>query len=127
MGWKIYFFILTGLLLVLYAITFSGPLEGVLHYLDVPISMVALLGIYGYAFKRPIGHYNLWKIWFFVIVLWDGFYNLIPFKAAVFQPSDLVAILIGYGIIIPGYVALYLYGFRSQSLWERKTQQPTTH
>ena len=126
MGWKIYFFILTGLLLVLYAITFSGPLEGVLHYLDVPISTVALVGVYGYAFKKPIGHHNLWKIWFFVIVLWDGFYNLIPPESAVFKPVDLVAILIGYGIIIPGYVALYLYGFRSQPLWERKTLQPTT-
>ena len=126
MGWKIYFCILTGLLLVLYAITFSGSVMGVVHYLDVPISLVALVGVYGYAFKRPIGHHNFWKIWFCLIVLWDAFYNLVLPEPAVFQPADLVAILIGYGIIIPGYIALYLYGFRSQRLWERKNRHSTT-
>lgn len=127
MVWKIYFCCLTALLVVLYVITFSTPVKGIPTYLDVPISVVALVGLYGYAFKKRIGNDNFWKMWFFVIVLWDAFYNLVLPEWAVFQPVDLVAILIGYGIIVPGYLALYLYGFRSQPLWKDTAPQPKTY
>lgn len=132
MGWKIYFCCLTLLLVSLYVLTFtyflpnSSASMNIAHYLDLPISIVALVGLYGYAFRKRIGHPNLWKVWLVVIVLWDMFYNLFLSGWTHLELPDMVAFLLAYGILFPEYFALYMYGFRSGELWQNTSVHPAT-
>ena len=96
------------------------------HYFDLPISIVALVGLYGYAFRKRIGHPNLWKVWLVVIVLWDMFYNLFLSGWTHLELPDMVAFLLAYGILFPEYFALYMYGFRSGELWQNTSVHPAT-
>lgn len=132
MGWKIYFCCLTLLLVTLYVLTFayflpnSSASMNIAHYLDLPISIVALVGLYGYAFRKRIGHPNLWKVWLVIIVLWDMFYNLVLSGWTHLELVDMVIFLLVYGILFPEYFALYMYGFRSGELWQKTTVHLTT-
>ena len=122
MAWKVYFWFLTAVLVALYALTFSQSAPAIYNYLDIPISLIALIGLYGYAFKKPIGHYNFWKIWLVAVVLWDISFNLVLPGRTVADPLNMAFFLIWSAIILPEYVALYLYGFRSQPLWHGATR-----
>ena len=132
MGWKIYFCCLTLLLAALYVLTFayflpnSSASMNIAHYFDLPISIAALVGLYGYAFRKRIGHPNFWKVWLVVIVLWDMFYNLVLSGWTHLARVDMIIFLLVYGILLPEYFALYMYGFRSDELWQDNTVHLTT-
>ena len=132
MGWKIYFYCLTLLLVSLYVLTFTYLLPDtsaamkIALYVDLPISIVALVGLYGYAFRKRIGHPNFWKVWLVVVVLWDMFYNLVLSGWTHLELQDMIAFLLAYGILFPEYFAIYMYGFRSGELWQNTRAHLTT-
>lgn len=133
MGWKIYFCSLTLLLAALYVLSFTyflpnaSPSMKIAHYLDLPISVIALVGLYGYAFRKRIVHPNFWKVWLVVIVLWDMFYNLVLSGWTHLELPDMAVFFLAYGILLPEYFALYMYGFRSEELWQKTAVNLTTH
>ncbi len=129
MGWKIYFWVLTGILILTYSdIFFNDPI--VYDFIDLPITITAMVGLFGYAYKKCIAHAGLWRKWFFIIIVWDLLYNLyfrvdLLKEATVHeQPLPLafwiILFLVASVIILPEYIALYLYGFRSKQLWDEK-------
>jgi hypothetical protein len=96
-----------------------------LDVLDIPISLIALVGVFGYAYKRKIIGERFWQFWLFVAIGWD-----ILVHGALEDFSDLgeiSTIEIGIGLavaallILPQYIALYLYGFRSTALWLQRS------
>jgi hypothetical protein len=126
-GWKIYFVIFSLLLLFAYYDFIS---KGITIYdsVDIVISLTALTGLFGYTFTKKIHSQTFWRIWLFVIVIWDLFYNLyltaiLGVAQGVAQEGDKINItemLIAFIFIFPEYVALYLYGYKSTELWEHK-------
>jgi hypothetical protein len=123
MGWKIYFWALAILLLLGYSrILCTGPT--VWEIVDIPISGLAIAGLYGYAYKKQLIHRSFWKGWFFVIILWDIFYNIVlsrvlgmTYRERTFEESELLCLAMNWSILVPVYAALYLYGYRSDDLW----------
>ena len=121
MAWKTYFWILAALLAVKYAAIL--PMQAAVYqYFDHPTPIVALAGLFGYAYKKQIIHANFWKIWFFLVLAWEAVYTIFLADWTVIEKHGLAvalaAKLLSFAIIAPGYVALYLYGFRSRELWE---------
>ena len=90
---------------------------------DVPISLAGLAGVFGFVYQRSILTSLFWKAWLPVIILWDIFANF--FWGGIGEMQHLtwletVAVTaVFYIVFLPGYVALYLYGFRSQKVWSR--------
>jgi len=72
--------------------------------------------------SKKIYEKKLWKIWFAVIILWDLTLNLLLTHTLGVTQSDcelsFVEHIPAYLIILPEYIALYLYGYRSIDLWE---------
>ena len=126
-GWKLYSVIFSLLLLFAY---YDFILKGITIYdfADIVISLTALTGLFGYTFTKKIYSQALWRIWLFVIVIWDLFYNLyltaiLGVAQGVAQGGDkinITEVLIAFIFIFPEYVALYLYGYKSTALWEHK-------
>ncbi len=126
MAWKIYFFFFCALYFLSYWAGW-GERWIVYAYLDAPIQIVLLAGVYGYAFKKRIGSAGFWQKWLPFVVVWDLAGLFIHYdpsqdnEAAVFMG---IAIYILYLIIIPAYCALYFYGHKSGKLWNPQPSPP---
>jgi len=120
-GWKIYFFILSFLLLIAYFDIFRSGAT-LFDFVDVIISLIALLGLFGYSFQRKIYNVRLWRTWLFVIVIWDVVYNLLLTHtvgvAQIQIKLSLVEYMLTMLIILPEYIALFLYGYKSPNFWK---------
>jgi hypothetical protein len=119
-GWKIYFFILSFLLLIAYFDIFRTGAT-LFDFVDVIISLIALLGLFGYSFQRKIYEKKLWQIWLFVIIIWDVIYNLLLTHTLGVAQNSIKLSLGGYIFnmltLLPEYFALYFYGYQSSDLW----------
>lgn len=79
--------------------------------IDVPVSIIGLIGIFGFAYKSPILRAFVWRIWVIAQPLWDVAYNLVG------GDGDIKRTAIVFVIAAPGYLAIFLYGYRSRRLW----------
>jgi len=108
MVWKVYSWMFTGILTLSYA---SMPPEAVSsrELIDIPISVISLIGLFGFAFKLRIGAPTFWQFWLFTAISWDLIYNfLLTAHVALTLPK----LAIGALIFFPEYVALYKYSFQ---------------
>jgi len=89
----------------------NDPLETI-DYFDYPLVLIALLGVFGYAFGKKILFTKFWQMYLFLIILWDIYRNFYGFEYSSIRSSfDLLLILSFYILIYaPMYVAIYLYG-----------------
>jgi hypothetical protein len=121
MAYKVYFWFLLTLLVLTYAQTFSAQVS-LYDLMDLPFSMVALTGLFGYVYNRRVGLQRFWVAFFCVQIGWDLFYvsqrtfqlpengSLAEFNVGLFFSCLLVA---------PCYIALFRYAFRRTGLWHR--------
>jgi hypothetical protein len=111
--WKIYLW----LAVVTYAgVTVCTGLQGSFSlWVEVLVTLVAFLGLYGYAYSRRIGKARFWRAWLVVLVCWDLVSALVHVKMlSILMLAPLLC------FFVPLCVTLYRYGFRSPTLWEAK-------
>jgi len=120
--WKIYFWFL----LVVVGFLFGGFLvQGLdmIKILDFPIALVSLAGLFGYAYQQSIGESLFWKAWLPVVFVWDISTNFLWDGLFGFHGLDrlevIAVIAVFYAIFMAEYVALFLYGFRSEAIWRK--------
>jgi hypothetical protein len=76
------------------------------------LSAVTLVGLFGFSFKKELFIKKFWQISLIVCLseeLWDSFKTY----SSGMNTGDIVNV----AIIIPIYVAVFLYAFRSETLW----------
>jgi hypothetical protein len=116
MGWKIYSWILTACLAFAYYDIFSKTAK-IQDLLDIPISLVALVGLFGYAYKKKIGNRQFWKFWLLLLIPWDILYN---FFLANYPDVPKILVAIGIVLFLPEYIALYRYSSTRQMQWNQE-------
>ena len=135
MGWKIYFWIFTistvaGTALLAadsMGILFpeQGPvLDETWTWLDLLATLIvgiSLVGLFGFAYKKVLGKQSFWKRWFIFVLVFDISYTFSGFYHEGFDADETWLSVIMFSLLIaffiPYYVALYLYGYKSDSLW----------
>jgi hypothetical protein len=124
MFWRVYSVALALLLLPAYSVLMKAS-PGIYDYLDMIVSVGALMGFIGYAYEFRIISVNLWKFYFFLAIGWDIFYNIVItmlFDLAIHLPNEekttWTSLAISFAIIVPEYIGLFLYGYKSDPLWE---------
>jgi hypothetical protein len=112
-AWKIYFW----LAVITYAgvTVYTGLRASLSLWVEVAVTLVAFIGLYGYAYSKQIGNARFWKAWLFVLVCWDLVSALVHGKML---GIHMVAPFLWF--FVPLCVALYNYGFRSPKLWGAK-------
>ena len=119
-GWKIYLWLAA----TTYAgvTVYTGLRASLSLWVEVAVTLVAFIGLYGYAYSKQIGNARFWKAWLFVLVCWDLVGVLVHVK--MLSVLMLAPFLWFFG---PLCVALYRYGFRSPTLWvSRSVSSPAT-
>jgi hypothetical protein len=99
------------------------PIYPLADYVVLPVSAIQVIGLYGYAFKKPIWSERFWRLAFPVFAL-NLLAGLVVSGIRFAATQDVVA---GAGIIFvaPIYLALFLpnllanrwYAFRSPDIW----------
>ena len=109
MFWKVYFILLIAFLIYSYRLL-TGQLNA-WYYVDLLISVLSLVGLFGLAWKQRFFNANFWKVYFGVYIVWVLAFNLLigPYINRV--PVD-ATILIGFALLLPLYASLYLYAFK---------------
>jgi len=132
MGWKIYFWFIT---LIMFAITglLLADSLGILSSdggepifdeiwtwvdsLSILIAWIGLVGLFGFAFEKIIGEQVFWQRWFIFDLIFYVAYTVYEYTPEVFTVEELWVDLAAYSIDVPYYIALYLYGYKSDTLW----------
>jgi hypothetical protein len=125
MFWRIYAVVLTIIMLPTYSRLMKCS-PTMYDYFDMVICVGALLGFIGYSFEFRIISEKLWKVYFFLVICWDLFYNILITKildrAAHFPGEASISwtgVLITFAIITPEYIGLFRYGYKSDELWNK--------
>ena len=121
-GWRLYL----GLLGLSYALVYWMLGVGWMQTLDVvdgAATLVGFTGLFGYAYRRRLGSAVFWKRWLPVQVAWDllvmlyltglGVVHALPEVASASLAEKALQLL----FVLPLYVALFRYGFRSPEVW----------
>lgn len=113
MGGKIYL----ALLILVHAALFIPDLaeraRSPLHLLDLGITLVSIIGVFGYAFEKRLGHPHFWKAWLCIQVSLDIWSNFIS-PAYIFPPHYILLFMLMI-FLLPEYLMLYRYGFRTEN------------
>ncbi|MBA2238661.1 MAG: hypothetical protein H0W24_08205 [Lysobacter sp.] len=120
--WAVYFFIIA---LNLVASVFFEPKE-IGTWASIALSVIALVGLYGYMSERAFGARLFWAIYFYFICLVYLFYltkNVImPIPEAPWLV--LSGLIMGTVLSLPLLFALWSYAFRSPLIW-KASQSPS--
>ena len=107
--WKVYLVIFVFILIVGYISVFS-QLKAI-DWFDLLVSIPSLMSLYALSFNKIIGKKSFWQGYFYAFLIWSLIYNFY------IQPWDSTLLgnlesIFGTVIIIPIYIALYIYGFK---------------
>jgi len=123
MWWKIYFLILALAPIIIYR---GQDYTRIFDVVDLIIYVAALVGLFGFAWKKKIASVSFWKVYFPIYVIWNIYFQyFIPFPRGVYKGDigDKVHAAIGtYNLLflIPLLMALYFYAFKKADIWIEK-------
>ena len=126
--WKIYFWLIVCVSVWGLNYTLSHENSGLIEIIDIPMTLIATIGLFGYVFSKRIYKQSFW-IYFFGIYL--AFCLVHPFLSEIeFVPDDpelsatenkfinIFALVFGILFSLPSYIGLLLYGLPSNKLWK---------
>lgn len=124
--WKIFVWLILFLELFSDLETFvlSDDAVTILNIIGLPVYLITLLGLFGFAYSKTYLNPLFWKIFFPIVLVMDGIsikQELIP----IFQGeknqliiSIIVIVTISAPIILLQYYAMYQYAFANRKLWQ---------
>ena len=121
--WKIYFFIFVGLTSLEFI--FESIETTIWDIVNIPIMIMATIGLYGYVFSKNFYKQYFWLCFFVFLIIWDAMYFIvvgIPPDPELTEMEnkyiDLFAIILTYISMTPAYIGLLFYGLPSNKLWK---------
>lgn len=101
---------------------YAQPRVQAFDVVDYATWIISLAGVFGFAYSKTILHKRVWQVWLPLAVGWDLVTLARQYSSAGTDPVSLVFVLVIVGLLfVPEYVALYLYGYRSDSLWSARS------
>jgi hypothetical protein len=89
---------------------------GVAEALDCAVSVVGSIGLFGYAYRRPLWGRRIWMVWGPLLPVWG-----VVMVGWVYPRQNGTGMHISYFLMIlpflPWYWAVVRYGYRSRELW----------
>ena len=128
--WKIYFFIITGLILLGFLSWIGDEKFGIAEIVAILSSSVGTIGLYGFVFSKRIFKQSFWLYFLAAYLISDVSYffiteiEIVP-EIPEISPAEnkivrMLTIIITFILSLPSYVGLLLYGLPSNKLWKIK-------
>lgn len=130
-GWKIFFWVMMSLQLMLMVSTFIDPIEDKIpidHFIDFVIYPITILGIFGFAYNKRLITSGFWKNWIVIAIITDIYSISAIFKTDIGSASSGIELYLYVGtilaILVPimalQYYCLYSYAFKSTQIWSKQ-------
>ena len=126
--WKMYFVLFVCLNVLGVGILFSEENFGIIEIIDLPMTIISIIGLYGYVFSKRIHKQSFWFSFFWVYLVFSFVYPFlseIEFLADDPELSDaenkflnIFVIVTMIPLILPAYIGLLLYALPSNKLWK---------
>jgi len=119
--WKVFFWIsAVGMLVVIIGIPFLESVSG-FDYVDIFLSVVGTVGLFGFAFYKRIGKIVYWRYFFYLVLFESIFYSLALPLVGYERYGELASINGWYAFEIL-YAAIYLsalyfYAYKRSFIW----------
>ena len=105
--YRFYFFVFISLHLQMYSNYYTlGPIP-IISYIDIPLTIMAALGLFLLAAQKAFLKPIFWKAYLFIYIGWDIFMTVIH------KPIIGIFVIQRVLFLLPLYIALYLYAFRT--------------
>jgi len=118
-GWTAYAAVLTAAVVIgeVANLVQGGTLDA-RTFANWVVTGVLLTATWGYALQRPIGAPYYWRAacW---VVLGASLVTIIP--AALAGPAAVLMVAMLLPLVVPAFVASFLYAYRSPQVWARRT------
>jgi hypothetical protein len=122
MVWKIYAVMWTVIVLTSLTVQLSQH-PTTFDYIDAFASVISLMGLVAFAFRKAVFTAAFWKSMFVLLVAWDLAYNVVISRVLGLGQRGFVGggyvSLFGLVLAVPAYVGLFLYAYRRRQLWEQ--------
>ena len=119
-AWKAYFWValIADLSLATFAFAFPEIYDTTeITYIDFMVSAVAMIGMFGFSYRKRIARRSFWKAQFPIILSWDlyaaGGDWTVWDSFSEFSPTIAIYLTLG----LPLYIALYRYAFKEDETW----------
>jgi hypothetical protein len=109
------------------AATYARPMLSSLYVINLAVSTIGALGLFGYAWRRRLFRRGLWRAWTVIQPVRDSFgmWVAVPMGlgagGAPEGPSVAYRLAV-LAFLLPLYIALFRYGFRSETLWSQRAR-----
>ena len=132
--WKIYFWLIVCVSIWGLSFTLSHENSGLIEIIDIPMVLIATIGLFGYVFSKRIYKQSFWICFFWILLA----YSLVsPFLSEIeFSPPDdpelsaaenkfinTFSMIFSFALIIPlflpWFIGLLLYALPSNKLWKK--------
>ena len=95
--------------------------------LDYSATMIGIVGLFGYAYRRPFLGQWFWKSWSILLPMWDILMGvwIYPSQEPRSEPGLVMAYFVLMLLLVPEYVALVRYAYRSPEVWSTTKLRPS--
>lgn len=124
-GWRVYFYIEAGQFALVNAMVLGAGVI-VLDLVNIPIGLVGLGGLYGYAFGRQVAPPYVWAVWWKLQAIWDGLlaFMLLPMMQRLdVDVGDVAWNLLFLATRLPLYAGLFRYSRRDLHVRDEATAE----
>ena len=124
-GWKAYAYAV--LALQLFGLYYALPqLDGV-RALDYAVTVVGMVGLFAFAYRRPILERWFWRPWSLLNPAWDFVMGawVYPKQEPHFARESVLVYFALMLLFVPEYVALIRYGYFSPDVWAKTAEKDT--
>ena len=120
-GWTVYAALLTAAIVVGEARNVAHGVVDARSLANWVLTFVLLLATWGYALQRPIGAPCYWRAACWVVLL-ASLVTIIP--AALAGPAAVIMVAVLMPLVVPAFVASFLYAYCSPQVWRTDSHSP---
>src|SRR6476620_6212713 len=100
-GWKIYAWTLAVVLSG--SLVFTVPAIRIADVFDYAVSVVGVVGLFGFAYRRPLLRRQVWALWSLLLPVWD-----VAMGVWVYPRSPGTSGRVGYFVVLIAFIPEYL-------------------
>ena len=113
--WKIYAILFS--LIVLFGLgilIINQRLLPIREYFNIAITLISLIGLMAFAFRKTLFRVLFWKVWFIFYLLSEILFYIFVYHHLY---EDKLLFMVSFVFSLPFYMALFLYAYRSNDIW----------
>ena len=121
LGWRLFFWVSAVLMLLVVAFVPLLEMLSLFDWIDLGFSIVGTVGLYGFAYYKPLGSIIFWRYFFYAVLIESFIYSIVLPLAGVEQYGQAVnldsSMLLSIAYLFFYLIALNAYAYKRPFVW----------